>query len=151
MYVVKISEIKDILLDKEKLIAEFTEFIKSDTVKKYSFDINEISKIKIDLSFFSNLHRDLNVVDYVKNQVKVNPEITPLIHVFKRYLNLNRLNSSFNGGLSSYSLLLMIIAYVRYPKTSSVTNLGTMIIGFFEFYGKYFNFNQFVIDVANFK
>lgn len=107
--------------------------------------------IKIDISFVNPTTYNENVVEFVKTQVKNNPEITPLIHVLKRYLIIKKLNSCFNGGLASYTLLLMIIAYLRYPKTSNVSNLGSMLLGYLEFYGKYFNFNQFVIDITNFK
>jgi DNA polymerase sigma len=147
-----ISEIKELIEGNQELLKNYQSFIASDTFKSYEFDSSEITKIKIDLSFFNvSILGENNVVDFVKNQIKLNPEITPLMHVLKRYLSLNRLNSCFNGGLSSYSLLLMIIAYSRYPKTSNITNLGALLTGFLEFYGKYFNFNQFVIDISNFK
>ncbi len=93
----------------------------------------------MDLSFYNVINLgETNAVEYIKNQIKirVNPEIIPLIHVLKIYLSHNRLNSSFNGGLSSFSLLLMIIAYVRYPKTNNISNLGSMFMGFLEFFRK---------------
>lgn len=147
-----VNEIKEIIEKNQELYNSYLSFLETDEFKKYDFDPSEITKIKLDLSFY-NVHYlgDNNVVDYVKNQIKLHPEITPLIHVLKRYLSLNRLNSCFNGGIASYSLLLMIIAYVKYPKTSNMTNLGSMFTGLLEFYGKYFNFNQFVIDISNFK
>ena len=148
----KNPEIIELIEENKSLITSYNEFLASDTAKSYNFNIDELTKIKLDLSFYNVIHLgENNVVEYIKNQIRVNPEITPLIHVLKRYLSLNRLNSSFNGGLSSFSLLLMIIAYVRYPKTNNISNLGSMLMGFLEFFGKYFNFNQFVIDVSNFK
>lgn len=149
---VKHLEIKELAEKYANLRDEFEAFLNSDNAKQYLFEFSQLSKIKIDLSFFSiNQPSDLTVIHYIKNQVKNYPEITPLIQVLKRYLSLSKLNSSFNGGLSSHSLLLMIIAYARYPKTNTALNLGAMLVGFLEFYGKYFNFSQFVIDVANFK
>ena len=148
----KSDDLKELIEENFELINKFKLFINSDLVKNYSFDLSEITNIKIDLSFFNiSILGENNVVDFIKNQIKINPEIKPLMHVLKRYLSLNKLNSSFNGGLSSYSLLLMVIAYVRYPKISNIPNLGAMLNGFLEFYGKYFNFNQLIIYIANSK
>lgn len=147
----KSSEIKELISENQNLLLIYKSFLSSETVKSYSFDVAELQIVKLDLSFYNqNVLGDSNVVEYVKNQIRLNQEITPLVHVIKRFLSLNKLNSSFNGGLSSFSLLLMIIAYLKYPKTSNITNLGLLLTGFLEFYGKYFNFNQFVIDVSNF-
>lgn len=134
-----------------EIIESFKNFLTSDVYQNYDYYKGDLTNIKIDLSFVSPIAYNHNVVDYIKNQIGINPEITPVTHVLKRYLTIKKLNSCFNGGLASYSLLLMIIAYLRYPKTSNITNLGSILIGFLEFYGKYFNFNQFVIDITNYK
>ena len=97
-----------------------------------------------------------------EKKVELFPEIKPLIHVLKRYLQINKLNSTFNGkiieiinivlligGLSSHSLFLMIIAFIKYPKMQSCNNLGRALLEFLDFFGRFFNFNQFLIDVSN--
>lgn len=133
------------------MIEKFKNFLNSPLMSKYIYSKSELLTVKIDISFVNPSVYNENVVDYIKNQVKMSPEITPLIHVLKRFLTIKKLNSCFNGGLASFSLLLLIIAYIRYPKTNSMTTLGQILIGFLEFYGKYFNFNQFVVDITNFK
>lgn len=51
------------------------------------------------------------------------------------------------GGLSSYSLLLILVAYVKYSKSIYIFDLGHLLAEFFEFFGKYFDFKFGVIDV----
>lgn len=152
----KFSEFEKLDFQFEKynqIIEKYKHFLTSESFKDYKFDKNDLLKIKIDLSFVSQIDSDSGetAVEWAKEKLKCYPEIKPLIHVLKRYLCLTKLNSCFNGGLSSFSLLLMVIAYIKYPKTNPNTNLGAMLNGFLEFFGKYFNFNQFVIDVNNFK
>lgn len=147
----KTTEVKKFLEKYKETLDSFTTLLSSDLIKDYRYDINDILNIKMDISFMNPSAYTENVVDYIKSQISYNPEITPLTRVLKRYLAGKKLNSCFNGGLSSFSLLMMIIAYVRYPKTTTTTNLGSLIVGFFEFFGKYFNFNQFVIDISSYK
>ncbi len=53
------------------------------------------------------------------------------------------------GGLSSFSLFILIVAYLKYPKIKTKTNLGRIIMEFFELFGKFFNYAQVVIDINN--
>ena len=144
-------EIIEFIEKHDSVLKHFKTFLVSQSANDYIYDKNELKIVKVDISFINPSTYSENVVDFVKTNISYHPEITPLTHVLKRYLSIKSLNSSFNGGLSSFSLLLMLIAYARYPKTNNITNLGLMLVGFLEFYGKYFNFNQFVIDITNFK
>ena len=147
---IKNNELREFIEKNITVTNKFKAFLESSTYNDYMYDKSDLNTIKIDISFVNDIVYNENVVDYIKSQVSYSPEITPLTHVLKRYLSMKRLNSCFNGGLASYSLLLMIILYTRYPKTSSITNLGSMLIGFLEFFGKSFNFKMFVIDLNNF-
>jgi DNA polymerase sigma len=41
-----------------------------------------------------------NSLEWAKNTLSVYPEIKPIIHVLKRFLQTRKLNSSFNGNLT---------------------------------------------------
>ena len=82
----------------------------SENFKNYKFNIEELEKVKIDLTFLENKFHNgedgyetclpyQQEVEYVKNSLIFFPEIKPLIHVMKRYLQVEKLNSSFNGKL----------------------------------------------------
>lgn len=82
-------------------------FKSSQNYKDYRFDKEELEKVKIDLTFM-NIGKSIlgfntfespsqQAVDYVKNSLLCFPEIRPLMHVMKRYLQVDKLNCSFNG------------------------------------------------------
>ncbi len=114
--------------------------------------MNEIRIVRIDLSFVTASFYNENVVKYVTNQIQLNPELIPLNQVLKKFLNLKKLNSCFNGGLASYSLFLILLGFLRYPKSNNQivnNNLGICLMGFLEFYGKQFDFSKYIIDICN--
>lgn len=122
----------------------------------YKFDQNELIKIKVDLSFIQNDINKLNstklIIEWVNNKLKLHPEIKPIVHVLKRFLQIHGLNSSFDGGLSSFSLLILVYAYLKLQHSTIIkTNLGRILIEFFDCFGKYFNFKNTSIDVNSIK
>ncbi len=85
------------ILEKDSLLYQkFTEMKELEFYKNYNFHIDEISKIRIDLSIL-DIHDISTNVKWVKEQEIIYPEMKMLIHVLKRYLQLNSLNSSFDG------------------------------------------------------
>ncbi len=95
----------------------------------------------------------LQAVEFVKSYLLCFPEIKPIIHVLKRLLQIEKLNSSFNGGLSSFVLFLIIFAFLKMRKFSPGgfnNNLGNILLEFFDFYAN-FNFNFNFIDVNSSK
>ena len=77
---------------KEKFIA----FKSSPIYNEFKFDQDELNKIKIDITFTyknSKTHCTYSAVEWAKKQVLIYPEIKPLVHVIKRHLQINKLNS----------------------------------------------------------
>ncbi len=132
-----------------KEFKKFKAIKNSDFYKNYKFDVEELLKVKVDLTFidFNSNYSTKDILDWAKTTLDAYPEIKPIIQVLKRYLQIKKLNSSFNGGLSSFSLLLLIVAYLKYPKVKAKTNLGRILIEFLELYGKFYNYSQSIIDV----
>jgi DNA polymerase sigma len=56
--------------------------------------------------------------EYVKQQITAHPFLRPLVVVLKKYLSLKNLNNSFMGTISSYGLVLMLIALLEDMKKS---------------------------------
>ena len=84
----------------------------------------------------------------------------------KRFFNSKKMNNSFNGGLSSHNLFLIILSYIQYLNKNnnkinqnnikdvnnnqikiSDLNLGKIIFDFLDFFGNFFNFRNYIIDV----
>ena len=54
------------------------------------------------------------------------------------------------GGLCSFSLILLILSFVRIYKSKPKNgNLGGLLIEFLNFYGNIFDFSRFAIDATN--
>ncbi len=82
-------------------------FRKSDNYVNYKFNKDELDIVKIDITFLDGNYTGgilyetpiQQSVDYIKNSLVVFPEIRPLMHVMKRLLQVEKLNSTFNGNI----------------------------------------------------
>ena len=61
----------------------------------------------------ANEHLGLQCCKYIKRRLDEYPKIKILALVFKKFLSLKDLNKPYSGGLSSYSLVQMILALLR--------------------------------------
>ena len=105
----------------------------------FDFTFQEVEKIEDDIHIPS-----LEIISFIKNSINIYKEIKPIILILKRFLKINKLNSSFHGGLSSYSLFLLLYSYIRYLYIPN-NSLGHYLYGFFEFYSN-FNFGIYLIN-----
>jgi DNA polymerase sigma len=77
--------------------------------------------------------------------------------VLKKYLSLKNLNNSFMGTISSYGLVLMILALLhdltradsKFEKEFFEFNLGRALIHFFQVYGESFQTQYYLINAEN--
>lgn len=100
--------------------------------------------IQIDLTIDS-LIGPLNVRSVRKMFTDI-PCTLPAQLFLKCLLHRNQLDQPYTGGISSYTLQLMLIAYVQYHGIPE--NILKFIDGFCEFYGSHFNFTLTGIDVS---
>lgn len=80
------------------------------TLSKYP----EILKrpINIDITLMTEHHNGILCVNLVKEYLRANQVIEPLILVLKQMLKVWGFNEPYNGGLSSYALFLMIVSFL---------------------------------------
>jgi len=71
--------------------------------------------------------------------------------LLKKFLAIHNFNSPYYGGLSSYSTVILLIAYMNYFDLRNNVNLtpSRLLMGFLDFYGNYFDPNSFGINVFN--
>ena len=161
--------------DKE-LEKEFIKLKQQNFYKNYIFDKNELNQIRVDITFIldfkaeylgknnneimnkigndqitlinKNNNEKSNVI-YIKEQLEIFPEIKPILILLKRYFYVKNMNFSFEGGLSSYNLFLLILSFAKYNNFSQnkKINLGYFLIQFLEFFGKIFDFKNFCVNV----
>ncbi|KAF0698200.1 Aste57867_11185 [Aphanomyces stellatus] len=78
------------------------------------------SSVPIDITFeTANTHSGLMARDLIKSLVDELPELYPLAIVFKQLLRERGLNDAYTGGLSSYSIVLMIIHFAQLWRAGS--------------------------------
>jgi DNA polymerase sigma len=107
---------------------------------------DKISKIDCDISINSiNGRHNTHMVKRLLDQY---PQARPLILVIKTFLKQRLLNEVFSGGLSSYSISLMVIHLLQifYDKenvkqTRQSPSLGKLLLDFFHLFGYHFNYD----------
>ena len=65
-------------------------------------------------------------------------------------LKVNGMNDPYKGGLSSYGLLLMIVAFIQFRKLNKykvpqTINLGNILLDFLHYYGEVLQFHEYNI------
>ena len=128
-----------------KLEIDITDEIKIPFGNCYNYiKYEDLTRIKIDINVSDNqeyLENCEKNVEYVKSMVKKFPQIRPIFLFLKRYFKNMNMNKVFFGGISSYSLFLLILNTI---KSYSKYNLGISQLlfkvlekfSFFDFKGK---------------
>ena len=174
-----IIDIEKFIQNKLELKSEFNKFKQQNFFKNYIFDKNELTQIRVDITFIinyktknliegennqeilnkiqndkinidnNNINKEISNVVYIKEQLEKYPEIKPILILLKRYFYVKNMNSSFEGGLSSYNLFLLILSFSKYSSLTQnkINNLGYFLIQFLEFFGKYFDFKNFTVNI----
>lgn len=94
--------------------------------------------IQLDISFDSPDHHGLEANQMVAAILDELPLIRPLILVLKQFLLDRGLLTSYTGGLSSYCLFLMLARYLQEQPPAS-GDPGSLLMGFLDFYGNFFD------------
>jgi DNA polymerase sigma len=113
------------------------------------------SRIDVDVAF--GVSTGLENATVVQELLQKNVYIRPLSLILKHYLKQKGLNECYNGGLSSYALVLMIAGYLMIsfkfakatlsPPVSQSVALATHLVGFAEFYSRQFQFPHHVLSL----
>lgn len=109
-----------------------------------------LTSVDIDISY--------NVPDGPKNSILMKgyindyPALRPLTLIIKQFLAQRALNEVFLGGLGSYTILLMTLSFLQlhprgHAKHNKSSNLGVLLLEFFELYGINFNYYNTAISV----
>ncbi|PRP88864.1 PAP-associated domain-containing protein 5-like [Planoprotostelium fungivorum] len=108
--------------------------------------------ISIDISF--NQSGGLENTRIVQEAMEKVPELKPLVMVLKYFLQQRQLNDPATGGLGSYATVLMTISFLQryhdnYFTRPQKPGLGQLLIDFFDFYGRRFNYWTTGISIRN--
>ncbi len=149
-------------LDKEHLIKKMSlviknnpnvftnvEILKHARVPLIKFTDAE-TNVEFDITF--NEESGLLNIDYMKQALRVHPEIGPMLFLFKIFLKQRKMNNAFTGGVGSFLLFCMIRAFLKDFKWKRAVNskgqsfvqtsLTDYVVGFLSFYGKEFDYRN---------
>lgn len=123
-----------------------------ETVKDIIAKTN-VTIIKIDITFrnifYSSFVPAIEAVKYIKGSIGFFPISKCLIFFLKKFLSKKKLHSYYYGGLSSYSIFILVFALIKMDKSYlkyNQLNVGEMLIRFLEFYSL-FNFDKFGVNL----
>ncbi|XP_037085910.1 terminal nucleotidyltransferase 4B-like [Pollicipes pollicipes] len=107
------------------------------------------TNVKVDISF--NMTNGLISANRIKQYQAEYPHMPKLVMVLKQFLMQRELNQVFTGGISSYSIILMVVSFLQTHERALAVfpgcNLGVLLIEFFELYGLKFNYHGTCIRV----
>ena len=107
--------------------------------------------VHIDISF--NTSNGQEAASLVNKYLDIFPHLRQMVILLKFVLNCRGLNEVWTGGLGSYALTLLVVNFFQqHPRETakeSGENLGTLLLEFFELYGRHFNHEQNGIQVRN--
>jgi hypothetical protein len=141
------------------------------TASQASADSERSQLTAVDLSFQSRIfsHSGLATLEFVEKMLKKFPMMRTLVLVLKNYLHVRKLNNPYTGGLSSYSLIILVIYFLQQCQKSKNTKFtvvneesedhpaynapvplyAELFFSFLDFYGRQFDFSNQAISVIN--
>ena len=118
-------------------------------IKNYNINYNDISKLFFDITFFET-ENEINkipselMIDYIKKCTLIYPQIFDIVYIMKRFLFHRKLNKSYQGGISSYSLFLITLAFIKSFKTNYEIPIGSLFIEYLYFYSNFDFYNTVI-------
>lgn len=106
-----------------------------------------VTRVRVDISF--NVQTTTECAKLIEDFIAQFPTLPYLVFVLKQFLLQRDLNEVWTGGISSYSLILMIVSFLQLHAPPEPMNFGVLLIEFFELYGVNFNYFKTGIRVEN--
>ena len=119
-------------------------------IKNYNLSYSNLTKLFFDITFFEIDNEENKIpselmIEYIKQSTKIYPQIFDIIYIMKKFLTLRKLNQSYQGGISSFSLFLLILAFIKYfSKNNIEIPIGSLLIEFLRFYSNFDFYNSVI-------
>lgn len=133
--------------------------------KKLAKNIEVIAKAKVPIIKFidpaSNIHVDISfersngieAAKRIRKWLESTPGLREMVLVVKQFLRSRKLNNVHVGGLGGYSTIILCYHFLKlHPRLASnnmsiLDNLGSLLIEFFELYGRNFSYDNLIIAI----
>lgn len=67
----------------------------------------------VNITFQTYYHNGLKCNALLREYMGKDPHVRPLVLVLKKLLYVNQLHDTYTGGLGSYSLVLLVVAFLQ--------------------------------------
>lgn len=91
--------------------------------------------MKVDISF--NVNNGVRTVELIKHYSNVFPMLPKLVLVLKQFLAQRDMNEVYRGGLSSYSLILMVVSFLQVRETIGADTVASNYYVLFRVFRSY--------------
>lgn len=105
--------------------------------------------IHVDVSFERT--NGIDAARRIRRWLDTNPGLRELVLIVKQFLRSRMLNNVHVGGLGGYATIIMVYHFLKlHPRVATGTlapmeNLGTLLIEFFELYGRNFSYDNLIL------
>ncbi|KAF9110280.1 hypothetical protein BGX27_006577 [Mortierella sp. AM989] len=112
-----------------------------------------ISGIAVDISF--NMANGVQSAEVISRYLDEMPGLRSMTMLIKFFLMLKNHNEVYNGGLGSYTTVIMILSFlqmhpeIQMKRLNPEDNLGVLLIEFFELYGLCYNYQRVGLSVRD--
>lgn len=111
---------------------------------------DKLNNIKIDIGFnIANAQESATLTQTFMSEF---PSLQYLVIVLKQFLVERELNEVYTGGISSYSLILMVIGFLKGLKGTSrieMSSYGPLLLNFLHYYTKEFNYKLWAVSIKS--
>lgn len=109
--------------------------------------IEKFYRFPIDIS----LNNENGVFNIQRNRAIISKYscLLPLLMILKEFLYENSLDSPFHGGISSNTLIQILLFIIERAPPTKKNHLGFLLLSFFQFYGETFNYITVGISTRN--
>ncbi|KAI6203266.1 hypothetical protein M3Y94_00536400 [Aphelenchoides besseyi] len=107
------------------------------------------TNLNIDIGF--NVRHSMAAVTWVRQVRTTFPFLEPLVIIIKHFLHHKSLNVPYNGGLTSYALIVMVAHFLKRFDLNQLDEsirrapLGMLLLKFMEFYGETFDIMKYAL------
>ncbi|KAJ5479415.1 hypothetical protein N7530_004924 [Penicillium desertorum] len=106
--------------------------------------VDKLTGLRVDLSFDNDSGLIAN--DTFQKWKTQYPMMPVLLAVIKQFLLIRGLNEVPTGGLGGFSITCLVTSLLQHlPQGHMQPNLGTILLDFFNFYGKQFSYDRLAI------
>ena len=91
-------------------------------------------------------HSGIDTIYHIQELVLKHKDLRPIVMIIKKIFDETFLSMPYYGGISSYSLVLMVSAYLNRFDADKQESLSRNLSGFFHFYGVGFKPHLFYLN-----